>query len=55
MPKLIHPVWPGQPYPQGATWDGEGVNLALFSDHAEAVDLWLIDTRGRRELERVRH
>src|SRR5438067_265599 len=26
-------VWPGQPYPQGALWDGEGVNFALFSEH----------------------
>ena len=28
-------VWPGRPYPLGATWDGEGVNFALFSAHAE--------------------
>ena len=30
-------VWPGQPYPLGATWDGKGVNFALFSQHATAV------------------
>ena len=36
-------VWPGQPYPQGATWDGEGVNFALFSEHATAVELCLFD------------
>ena len=36
-------VWPGTPYPQGATWDGEGVNFALFSENATAVDLCLFD------------
>jgi isoamylase len=36
-------IWPGQPYPLGATWDGEGVNFALFSDHAEGVELCLFD------------
>ncbi|HEV2397618.1 MAG TPA: glycogen debranching protein GlgX [Candidatus Sulfotelmatobacter sp.] len=47
-------VWPGRPYPLGATWDGEGVNFALFSEHAEAVELCLFDQAGRRELHRVR-
>ncbi len=46
-------VWPGQPYPLGATWDGEGVNFALFSEHAEKVELCLFDRRGRREVERI--
>lgn len=36
-------VWPGRPYPLGATWDGIGVNFALFSEHADAVDLCLFD------------
>jgi glycogen operon protein len=36
-------VWPGKPYPQGATWDGAGVNFALFSEHATAVELCLFD------------
>ncbi len=36
-------VWPGSPAPLGATWDGEGVNFALFSEHATAVDLCLFD------------
>ena len=31
----------GRPYPLGATWDGEGVNFALFSAHAEQVELCL--------------
>jgi isoamylase len=37
-------VWPGLPYPLGATWDGEGVNFALFSEHATGVELNLFDT-----------
>src|ERR1043166_5789386 len=36
-------VWPGKPYPLGATWDGEGVNFALFSEHAEKVELCLYE------------
>jgi glycogen operon protein len=43
-------VSPGKPYPLGATWDGEGVNFALFSEHAEKVELCLFDNSGRREL-----
>ncbi|MFW5972691.1 MAG: glycogen debranching protein GlgX [Bacteroidota bacterium] len=39
----IH-VWPGKPYPMGATWDGLGVNFALFSAHASAVELLLFDS-----------
>ncbi|HET7386968.1 MAG TPA: glycogen debranching protein GlgX [Nocardioidaceae bacterium] len=36
-------VWPGRPYPLGATYDGAGVNFALFSDVAEKVELCLVD------------
>jgi len=36
-------IWPGKPYPLGATWDGVGVNFALFSEHATAVELCLFD------------
>ena len=36
-------VWPGRPYPLGATCDGGGVNFAIFSEHATAVDLCLFD------------
>ena len=36
-------IWPGRPYPLGATWDGEGVNFALFSENATSVDLCLFD------------
>ncbi|HKP14803.1 MAG TPA: hypothetical protein VJT85_02005, partial [Gemmatimonadaceae bacterium] len=34
-------IWPGRPYPLGATWDGTGVNFALFSENATAVELCL--------------
>ena len=36
-------VWPGAPYPLGATWDGTGTNFALFSEAAEQVELCLPD------------
>ena len=36
-------IWPGQPYPLGATWDGQGVNFALFSEHATGVELCLFN------------
>src|ERR1700741_3264733 len=37
-------VWPGRPYPLGATWDGAGVNFALFAEHATKVDLCLFES-----------
>src|SRR6478672_10649779 len=37
-------VWPGDPYPLGATWTGVGVNFALFSAHATRVELCLFDS-----------
>jgi isoamylase len=43
----------GSPYPLGATWDGKGVNFALFSAHAERVQICLFDHNGHRELDRV--
>jgi isoamylase len=46
-------IRPGRPYPPGATWDGEGVNFALFSEHAERVELCLFDPNGRRETQRI--
>jgi isoamylase len=36
-------VWPGGPHPLGATWDGEGVNFALFSENARSVQLCLFE------------
>ena len=54
MSATIDAVWPGQPYPRGATWDGMGVNFALFSESAERVELCVFDASGRHELQRVR-
>ncbi len=51
--KIISAVWPGNPYPRGATWDGEGVNFSLFSANAEKVELCMFDPTGRRELQRI--
>ena len=39
-------VWPGRPFPLGATWDGGGTNFSIFSEHAESVDLCLFDEEG---------
>ena len=44
MPIASLRVWPGSPYPLGATWDGVGVNFALFSEHATRVELCLFDS-----------
>ena len=49
----ISTAWPGRPYPLGATWDGEGVNFAVFSEHAEGVELAIFDASGRRERQRI--
>jgi isoamylase len=43
----------GHSFPLGATWDGTGVNFALFSANARKVDLCLFDIEGKRELERI--
>jgi glycogen operon protein len=43
-------IWPGQPHPLGATWDGSGTNFALFSAHAEKVELCLFDADGKRQI-----
>ncbi len=48
-------VRPGSPYPLGATWDGLGVNFALFSEHATRVELCLFDSPdATRESHRLR-
>ncbi len=47
-------VWPGKSYPLGATWDGKGVNFALFSEHASKVELCLFDSiDATRESHRI--
>ena len=39
-------IWPGQPYPLGATFDGVGTNFSIFSESAERVELCLFDDAG---------
>ncbi len=39
-------IWPGKPYPLGATYDGSGTNFALFSEVADQVELCLVDEEG---------
>jgi len=47
-------VWPGAPYPLGSSWDGEGVNFALFSEHAERVELCLFDTKTQELIQTIK-
>jgi isoamylase len=47
-------IWPGRPYPLGATLDGSGVNFALFSEHATAVELCLFDALQPDAEQRIR-
>ena len=55
-------TYPGKPYPLGATWDGEGVNFALYSEHAVAVELCVfsspldtIEVEKMKMVERTHH
>ncbi|HEY1931953.1 MAG TPA: glycogen debranching protein GlgX [Acetobacteraceae bacterium] len=52
MPRLPDRLLPGKPYPLGATWDGLGINFAVFSAHAERMDLCLFEPAGRHEIAR---
>jgi isoamylase len=53
LAREIH-VWPGRPSPLGATFDGRGVNFALFSENATKVELCLFDSASARiESQRV--
>jgi glycogen operon protein len=52
-PKRTSRLSEGLPYPLGATWDGLGVNFALFSANATKVELCLFDDSGQTELERI--
>lgn len=47
-------VWPGKPYPLGASWDGAGVNFAIFSENAVKVELCLFESvEAENELEKI--
>jgi isoamylase len=49
----VREVWPGAPYPLGATWDGNGTNFSLFSEHAERVELCLFDGEAEERVSLV--
>ncbi len=53
MTKHGYALRAGEAFPLGATWDGSGVNFAIFSANATRVELCLFDDRGRRELARI--
>jgi isoamylase len=42
-------LWPGRPFPLGASWDGYGTNFSLFTENAEAVELCLFDEDDNEE------
>ncbi|MGI8781011.1 MAG: glycogen debranching protein GlgX [Solirubrobacteraceae bacterium] len=42
-------IWPGDPFPLGATWDGGGTSFSLFSENATRVELCLFDADGAEE------
>ena len=52
MPSMPSRLSIGLPYPLGATFDGLGTNFAVFSAHAERIELCLFDPSGKREIER---
>ncbi len=41
-------IWPGNPYPLGATFDGSGTNFSVFSEVAARVELCLFDDSGKQ-------
>ncbi|HEX8421043.1 MAG TPA: glycogen debranching enzyme GlgX, partial [Sphingomonas sp.] len=53
MTSLPDTLEAGSPYPLGATFDGDGINFAVFSANAEKMELCLFDPSGRRELKRL--
>jgi glycogen operon protein len=53
LPEAASVLGVGLPWPMGAHWDGSGVNVAVFSAHAQAVELCLFDAEGHQELARL--
>jgi isoamylase len=54
MSRGVFDVEAGLPYPRGATYDGHGVNFAVFSENAEAIEVCLFDSDGVRETVRIK-
>ncbi len=50
---MAREVWPGDPFPLGATWDGNGTNFSVFSEVASRVELCLFDDSGQQEIVRL--
>ena len=48
-------ILPGVPYPLGATWNGKGVNFAIYSENATRVELCLLDEAGKETRVPLRH
>ena len=51
--KIGREVWAGEPNPLGVHWDGEGANVAVFSENATGIELCLFSEDGRQETERL--
>jgi glycogen debranching enzyme GlgX len=49
----VRQIRTGHAWPLGSHWDGHGVNVAVYSKHAQRVELCLFDAQGQRELERI--
>jgi isoamylase len=52
---LSREAWPGRPFPLGPTWDGQGTNFSLFSEHAERVQLCLFHGDTEEQIEVTNH
>jgi isoamylase len=52
---LSRELWPGRPFPLGPTWDGQGTNFSLFSEHAERMQLCLFDGDAEERIELNNH
>jgi isoamylase len=52
---MVKKIYPGKPYPLGATWDGKGVNFALFAENATGIELCLFNDEGNGQTEERIH
>jgi isoamylase len=50
LPKVAREVWPGSPFPLGASYDGAGTNFSIFSEMAEGIELCLFGAEGEARL-----
>jgi isoamylase len=52
---LSREIWPGRPFALGPTWDGQGTNFSLFSEHADRVELCLFDGDNEERVDVANH